>query len=141
MGKTTLTLNQNYFTSEVTKAFLEDFEQACKTMELSCFTNLFVKYDLEFIDDYKEVFDLIADIMTRWKNPSEETILLEVVQSDSKCLFCNIGKAVKVYSWTYKNQNASPPMNRVIYKSQVGFFFGYKQNQLNEFGVCNGYIN
>ncbi|MGK4566927.1 hypothetical protein [Flavobacterium sp. 3HN19-14] len=72
MGKTTLTLNQDYFTSEVTEAFLLDFEEACKGMELSSFTELFIKYDLEFIEDYKEVFDLIADIMTSWKNPGRQ---------------------------------------------------------------------
>jgi len=140
LGKTTFTLNQDCFTSEVTEAFLVDFEKACEQMELQSFTELFVKYDLEFIADYKEVFDLIADVMTSWKSPGEETKLLEVSQHDSKCLFCNIGKAVKIYSWTSIHQNAKPPMNRVVYKNKVGFFFGYEQNQLREFGVCNGYI-
>ena len=139
MGKTTLTLNRNYFTSGVTEAFLKEFEDSCKTMELSNFTDLFIKYDLEFIKDYKEVFDLIADIMTRWKNPGEETKLLEVSQHDSQCLFCNIGKTVKVYSWTYQHTKATPPMNRVIYESKAGFYFEYNQKQLIEFGVCNGY--
>lgn len=141
MAKTTLTLNNEYFTSEITESFLLDFENACQTMELLNFTNLFVKYDLEFIKDYREVFDLIADIMTRWKNSGEESTLLEVVKSDSKCIFCNIGKNVKVYSWTYKHNKAESPMNRIIYKSQVGFYFEYSQNQLIEFGVCNAFNN
>lgn len=139
MSKTTLILNREYFTEEVTKAFLKDFEIACLTMELSGFTELFVKYNLEFIEDYKGVFDLIADIMTRWKNPGEETHLLEVIKSDSKCIFCNIGKAVKVYSWTYKHSKAAIPMNRVVYEIKAAFYFEYQDKQLIEFGVCNAF--
>ncbi|RZJ36429.1 MAG: hypothetical protein EOO51_01455 [Flavobacterium sp.] len=140
MSKTTLSLNQNYFTSEVTKAFLIDFENACMTMELSAFADLFKNYNLEFIEDYREVFDMIAHIMTSWKNPGQVSTLLEVTCSDSKCIFCYIGKAVKVYKWTYRHLNAEPPMNRVVYETQVGFYFGYNKNQLREFGVCNAYI-
>lgn len=138
MSKTTLTLNREYFTAEITEAFLEDFEKACLTMELEDFTNLFVNYDLEFIEDYKGVFDLIAEIMTRWKNPGEETKLLEVTKRDSKCIFCNIGKNVKVYSWTYVH-TASADTLKFIYRNEVGFYFEYLDKQLIEFGVCNGY--
>lgn len=139
MSKTTLTLDADYFTVEVTEAFLKDFGESCKTIELSGFIKLFIKYNLEFIEDYKGVFDLIAHIMTVWKNPGEQTTLLEVSQNDSKCLFCNFGKTVKVYNWTYKHENAESPMDRVVYKTQVGFFFGYEGRRLIEFGVCNGY--
>lgn len=139
MAKTTLTLNRDYFNSEVTNAFLKDFENACLTMELTNFTRLFINYNLEFIKDYKEVFDLIADITTRWKNSGEESKLLDVVKSDSKCIFCFIGKSVKVYKWTYKHTNAKPPMNRIIYQNQVGFYFEFDNDQLIEFGVCNAF--
>jgi hypothetical protein len=141
MSNTTITLNKEYFTSEITKAFLNDLKTACKTMELDLFTNLFTKYDLSFIEDYKEVLGIIKSIMKSWNKPKQGTELLEVTQFDSKCLFCVFGKTVKVYKWTYQHKQAPIPMNRVVYESQIAFFFKYENNQLIEFGVCNGYLD
>ena len=139
MAKTTLTLNKNYFTPEVTNLFLKDFEIACTKMELSSFTDLFLKYDLSFMKDFQEVFDLIAHIMTAWKNPGEDTQLIEVKETGAKCIFCNLGKSVRVFNWTYTHSKSNFPMNNVVYKSKIGFYLEYENNQLIEFGVCNAY--
>lgn len=139
MGKTTLTLNRNHFTEAVTQSFLLDFEAACKTMELTDFVQLFVNYDLSFLEDYDEVFNLIAHITTAWKKSGQDTLLLSTSQEDARCIFCNIGKTVRVYKWTYKHTKATAPMNRVLYESKAGFYFEYQDNCLIEFGVCNAY--
>lgn len=139
MGKTTLTLNKDYFTEQVTKSFLIDFENSCKRMELTNFVELFLKYDLSFLEDYDEVFNLIAHITTSWKKTDEETKLIEITQEDARCIFCNIGKAVRVYKWTYMHTKAVIPMNRVVYESKAAFYFEYQKNRLVEFGVCNAY--
>ena len=141
MSNTTITLNKEYFTAEITKAFLKDMEMACKTMELDVFTKLFTKYDLSFVEDYDEVLGMIKSIMASWNKPNQGTELLEVTQFDSKCLFCEFGKTVKVYKWAYQHKQASIPMNRVVYQSQIAFFFNYEDNRLIEFGVCNGYLD
>ncbi|MBF0695399.1 MAG: hypothetical protein IR153_10130 [Flavobacterium sp.] len=139
MGKTTLTLDKEHFTEEVTASFLIDFENCCKSMELSDFVALFKKYDLSFLEDYNEVFDLIAHITTSWKKPGEETKLLDITEESARCIFCNIGKAVRVFKWTYIHTLAEIPMNRVVYESKAGFYFEYQDKQLIEFGVCNAY--
>lgn len=41
MSNTTITLNKGHFTLEMTKAFLNDLETACKTMEIDVFIKLF----------------------------------------------------------------------------------------------------
>jgi hypothetical protein len=79
MSNTTITLNKEYFTAEITKAFLKDMEMACKTMELDVFTKLFTKYDLSFVKDYDEVLGMIKSIMASWNKPQQGTELLEVV--------------------------------------------------------------
>jgi hypothetical protein len=141
MSNTKITLNKEYFTVEVTKAFLNDLETACKTMELDLFTALFTKYDLSFVEDYEDVLDMVNSVMASWNKPNQGTELLEVTQFDSKCLFCEYGKTVKVYKWTYQHKLAPIPMNRVLFSSQIAFFFKYEYNQLIEFGVCNGYLD
>ena len=141
MGNTKITLNKEYFTIEMTEYFLKDFEIACKTMELDLFTKLFTKYDLSFVEDYEEVLEMIKSSMASWNRPHIGTELLNVTQFDSKCLFCEFGQKVKVYKWTYQHKKLPIPANRVQYDSQIAFFFGFEDNQLIEFGVCNGYLD
>lgn len=141
MSNTKITLNKECFTPEITKAFLNDLQTACKTMEVDLFTTIFTKYDLSFVEDYEEVLDMIKSIMGSWNKPEQGTELIEIVKFDSKCLFCEFGKTVKVYKWTYQHKQAIIPMNRVVYESQIAFFFDFEDNQLIEFGVCNGYLD
>lgn len=63
MSNTTITLNKEYFSLETTKAFLNDLEIACKTMETDLFQKLFTKYELIEVEEYKEVLQLIIQIM------------------------------------------------------------------------------
>ena len=141
MSKTTITLNKKYFTEEVTTEFLKDHAIACKMMELDAFTNLFIKYDLSFVEDFGEVFETIKEVMQSWNKPELQTELIEVVQFDSKCIFCEFGKTVNVYKWTYQHKLASIPLNRLVYQSQIAFFFDIRDNQLIEYGICNGYLD
>ena len=141
MSATTITLNKDYFTTEVTKSFLEDLENACKTMEVETFINLFDKYDLSFIEDYDEVLASIKLIMTRWDRREQGTKLLEVTSFDSKCLFCYLGKSVKAYQWSYQHLGAIAPFNRAIYSSKIAFVFYFDGDKLIEFGTCNGFLN
>ena len=141
MGNTKITLNKEYFTIEMTEDFLKDFEIACKTMELEFFTKLFTKYDLSFVEDYEEVLEMIKSSMNSWNRPNIGTELLNVIQFDSKCLFCEFGKTVKVYKWTYQHKKLPIPANCLEYSSQIAFYFGFEDNQLIEFGVCNGYLD
>jgi hypothetical protein len=141
MSNTKIILDKEYFTIKMTENFLKDLEIACKTMELDVFTTLFTKYDLSFVEDYDEVLGMIKSIMASWNKPNQGTELLEVTRFNSKCLFCEFGKTVKVYKWTYQHKQAPIPMNRMVYESQIAFFFDFKDNQLIEFGVCNGYLD
>ncbi|SNB23896.1 conserved hypothetical protein [Flavobacterium psychrophilum] len=141
MSKTTITLNKKYFTEEVTTEFLKDHAIACKMMELDVFTNLFIKYDLSFVEDFGEVLETIKEVMQSWNKPELQTELIEVVQFDSKCIFCEFGKTVNVYKWTYQHKLASIPLNRLVYQSQIAFFFDIRDNQLIEYGICNGYLD
>lgn len=141
MSSTTINLNRSYFTTEITKSFIKDFQIACKTMEADLFETLFVKYELIEVEDYKDVLQLIIQIMNSWRNLDYSTRLINVTSFDSKCLFCNIGKKVIVYKWDYKHTASPSPMNRVVYSKQIAFFFDYDGHQLIEFGVCNGYLD
>ena len=141
MSATTITLNKDYFTTEVTKSFLEDLEIACTTMEVETFINLFDKYDLSFIEDYDEVLASIKLIMTRWDRREQGTKLLEVTSFDSKCLFCYLGKSVKAYQWSYQHLEAVTPFNRVVYNNKIAFSFNFDGDRLIEFGTCNGFLS
>ena len=141
MSKTTIKLKKEHFTKEVTTAFLKDHAIACKTMKLDVFTNLYIKYDLSFVEEFDEVLDMIKSIMRSWNKPEQGTEIIEIVQFDSKCIFCEFGKTINVYKWTYQHKQASIPTNRFVYSSQIAFFFDIKDNQLIEYGVCNGYLD
>lgn len=140
MSNTIITLNKEYFTVETTKCFLKDFENACLSMELKDFMNLFDKYDLTFIEDYQEVLDLIKNIMSSWKKEGQGTELHKVETFDSKCIFCKIGKSVQVYKWNYQHKLVVPPKNRIVYSNQIAFMFSFENNRLIEFGTCNAYL-
>lgn len=141
MSATTISLNKDYFTTEVTKSFLEDLEIACKTMELQVFINLFDKYDLSFIEDYDEVLTSIKEKMMSWYEPNQGTKLLGVTPFNSKCLFCYFGKPVKAYEWTYQHLEAVTPFNRVVYNNKIAFSFNFDGDRLIEFGTCNGFLS
>ena len=141
MGNTKINLNKEYFTIEMTAAFLKDFEIARKTMELDVFTTLFTKYDLSCIEDYDKVLEMIKSSMASWNRPKYGTVLLNVTQFDSKCLFCEFGKTVKVYKWTYQHKKLTTPSSSSAYCSQIAFYFDFEDNQIIEFGVCNGYLD
>ena len=141
MSNTTITLNKEYFTIETTTDFLKDFELACKTMEVDLFVKLFIKYDLYYIEEYQEVLDLIKHITNDWNKPELGTELIEISKFDSKCIFCNIGKKVNGYKWTYMHKLDTFPRNRFVYASQIAFFFDFEDHHLIEFGVCNGYMD
>jgi uncharacterized protein YaaW (UPF0174 family) len=126
MSNTKIILDKNYFTSEMTKSFLKDMGMACKTIELDLFTKLFNKYDLSFVADYEEVSGMIKKSMASWNRLDKGTELLKVTQFDSKCLFCEFGKTVKVYKRTCQHKQAPIPMNGVIHASQIAFFLTLK---------------
>jgi hypothetical protein len=141
MSNSKTILNKKYLTVETTKNFLNDIEIACKTMELDLFMNLFNKYDLPFVEDFDEVLESIYSVVGSWDISEHGTQLLEVVQFNSKCLFCEFGKTVKVYKWKYQYKTDATLMNSKIHESQIAFTFKIKDSQLFDFGVCNGYLD
>lgn len=141
MSATTFKVSSEYFTPEKTQEFLVDHEAACQSMDANIFINLFIKYDLSFIDDYQEVITSIIDIMTGWKNEKLDTKLKEVSNYNSNCIFCEIGKSVKVYQWTYSNTVDEGIKARIVYKSKIGFRFEIKEGRLSEYGICNAYLD
>jgi hypothetical protein len=141
MSDKKINLSNKYLTVEKTKTFLDGIETACKTMELDMFINLFNKYDLSFLEDLNEVLESIYSIVGSWDISEQGTELLEVVQFNSKCLFCEFGKTVKVYKWRYQYKIDDTLMNSKIHESQIAFIFEIKDGQLVEFGVCNGYLD
>lgn len=141
MSSTTFKVNPEYFTVAMTNAFLKDLEAACQTMDIKVFTHLFVKYDLTFMDDYQNTYDLIKLIMTSWINPGQGSVLLDVTSFDSKCIYCVMGKSVKAYKWTYQHKMAAPPMNRMLYESKMALYVDIQNNRLTEFGVCNSFLS
>lgn len=140
MSNTIITLNKEYFTAEISQNFLKEIEKACLTMEVEDFMNLFKKYDLTFIEDYQEVLDLIKNVMNSWKKKGQGTELVEVIAFDSKCLFCQIGKTLKAYKWSYQHKQALSSGYRVIYAQHIAFMFGFEEDRLVEFGTCNAFL-
>jgi hypothetical protein len=135
---TTIKVNPDYFTKEKTKEFLKDHELACKTMEGEGFASLFLKYDLTFIDDYKEVLDTILDATSYWKFEPWGTQLEEVSSFDSNCIFCYFGTSVKVYKWSFTHPKQLPSNNKLHYR-RIGFMFDIKNDCLVNYGTCNAY--
>lgn len=125
---------------ELTASFVKDFELATTTMESVDFAKLFIKYELNFIQDFSDTSKQILAILENWKNPFEGTEIIKMEQFDSKCHFCEYGKKVKVFGWTYQHKKAAFPMNRVVYKMYIGFYLDIKEERLVDFGLCNGYL-
>lgn len=139
MSSTTFKIRHNHFTPETTTAFLKEHEEACKIMEAAAFAALFKKYDLSFIEDAEEVLMDILDIMSSWKNTKLGTVLLELSDYDSQCIFCDFGKKVKVYKWTYNNPLDEGVKRILIYQNTIGFRFEFKDDRLVEYGLCNNF--
>ncbi len=139
MSNTTFKVNIEYFTPEKTQEFLIDHEAACQKMDADVFINLFIKYDLSFIDYYQFVITSIIDIMRGWKENNMGKILKGVNVSDSNCIFCEIGKNVKVYTWNYIHTVDRTTSKFITYKSKIGFRFEINEGRLTEYGICNAY--
>jgi hypothetical protein len=140
MSATTFKVSPEYFTPERTQEFLLEHEAACLKMEVVDFLKIFIKYDLSLIEDYYEVINAIIDILSGWKNEKLNTRLLEINSYDSNCLFCEIGKRVKVYQWTYMEILGNSVCSGIVYERKVGFRFEIKEGRLNEYGICNAYV-
>ncbi|WP_026978444.1 hypothetical protein [Flavobacterium tegetincola] len=123
-----------------TEAFIKDHEIACKTMDASNFRSLFLKYDLSFVGDFQDVFNSIIEAMTVWKSVFKGTELREINVRDSNCIFCSIGKKVKVYNWTYLHTGEDAPMNKFVCYSRIAFMFDIQDDMLKNYGICNAYI-
>lgn len=139
MSTTILKLDNEYFTPEITKCFLEDLERACQNMNALRFEALFINYDLSFIDEYQEVLSLISMNASSWIK--DGTKMKSMVKYDAKCIFCDFGKTVSAYEWTYMHLGAAAPMNRVVYKNKAAFVVEIIDGRLTEFGVCNGFTD
>ena len=140
MSATTFKVSSEYFTPEKTQEFLLEHEAACERMDIIDFLNIFKKYDLSSIKDYQEVITSIINIMTGWKNIKLGTTLKEVSTFNSNCIFCEIGKKVKGYRWTYTNTLEEGINRNIVYESQIGFRFEIKDGRLTEYGICNAYL-
>lgn len=141
MSKTKIILDKEYFTAKTTDNFLRDLEKACRRMDLDDFTTLFEEYDLTFIEDYDEVLEMITDQLSRPNKIKWGTVILAVTKFDSKCLFCEIGKTVKVYKYTYQHKRWRVPLNDSIFTGSIAFYFSFENKRLTEFGVCNNYLD
>ena len=133
-------INPDYLTEKETVQFLKDHELACQGMEVDDFAQLFLKYDLSFIDDYTDVLTTIGETMMDWKKQSLGTQLQEVTSFDSSCIFCSIGKKVKVYQWSSLNTNAISSDNQLQFYSRIAFMFDIKNGCLVNYGTCNAYL-
>lgn len=140
MSVTTFKVSPEYFTLEKTQEFLFEHEAACQNMDIIDFLKIFQKYDLSSIKDYQEVITSIINIMTGWKNIKLGTTLKEVSTFNSNCIFCEIGKKVKGYRWTYTNTLEEGINRNIVYESQIGFRFEIKDGRLTEYGICNAYL-
>jgi hypothetical protein len=135
-----LVLEKHKLSIEQTKAFIRDHEIACKTMDVMDFKKLFLKYDLSFIEDYQDVYNSIIKAMTVWKSVFKGTELREINIRNSNCIFCSIGKKVKVYNWTYLHTKEAVPMNKFVCYSRIAFMFDIQDGMLKNYGVCNAYV-
>ena len=140
MSATTFKVSSEYFTPEKTQEFLLEHEAACERMDIIDFLNIFKKYDLSSLKDYQEVITSIINIMTGWKNIKLGTTLKEVSTFNSNCIFCEIGKKVKGYRWTYTNTLEEGINRNIVYESQIGFRFEIKDGRLTEYCICNAYL-
>lgn len=137
---TILKLKKDYFTLETTQLFLKELEIACKTMNASLFEKLFINYDLYYDEEYREVLDMIIGITSNWYFPERGTKLHQVQPFESHCIFCEIGKKVNGYEWTYSHCFDEYPSNMFVYSNKIGFILKYENEILAEFGICNSYV-
>ena len=140
MSATTFKVSSEYFTPEKTQEFLFEHEAACQNMDIIDFLKIFIKYDLSFVKEYEKVITSIIDIITGWKNEKPGTKLREVSTFNSNCIFCEIGKKVKGYRWTYTNTLEEGINKNIVYESQIGFRFEINDDRLTEYGICNAYV-
>lgn len=136
---TIISLDENYFSVEKTKQFLADHDFACKTMRSNDFISLFKKYDFVIIKNSNDVLYNIIDFIGRWEDDEKGAEIIDVIKSDSACLFCNIGNSVVVYKWTYKYNKLGGLEGRIVYEKKFGFRFEFKNNQLSHYGYCNSF--
>jgi hypothetical protein len=78
--------------------------------------------------------------MMDWKKEFRGTELQEVTTFDSNCIFCTIGKKVKVYQWSCLHTKASSPTNKILDYNQIAFMFDIKDGCLVNYGTCNAYL-
>lgn len=133
--------NNDYLTPEKTIQFLAEHESVCQTMDVKDFTDLFKFYDLSFIDDYSEVMDTIATTMAEWKSEAGGTKLIKVTTFDSNCIFCSIGKKVKVYKWTFCHTKETGFSRNLVHHRQIAFMFDIQEGCLVNYGTCNAYLS
>ena len=110
----------------------------CKNVDFKKLLLLIANYSIikttdviDFINQGKEMFEGI-------NNPIKGIELISTETLESKCLFCAIGKTVKVYSVKYSKQEQN---FKIIYSNNFAINIEIEDKMLVDFGWCNAFLD
>ena len=121
-----------------TKEFISEMDLICKNVDFKKLLLLIANYSIikttdviDFINQGKEMFEGI-------NNPLKGIELISTETLESKCLFCSIGKTVKVYSVKFSKQEEN---FKIIYSNNFAINIEIEDKMLVDFGWCNAFLD
>lgn len=141
MSSISISLKNAPFSVEKTQQFIKDLDIACQSFSGDAFVQLFKKYDWSEREDYQEVLFTIKERLRIWNSAPKGITIFEKGPYDAHCIFCNIGKQVSGYYWKFLMNELPAPHENTVFTAKMAFNFEYENNQLVEFGICNGFTD
>ena len=141
-NKTTLETKAPLLEAEETKNFISKMEQLLKKLDFKAIIDFTKNYPFNTIDqnELNDFIDRAEEENSNWyENPL--CIKINSVEAfDTKCIACSFGKTVKAYRVEYNQMNDEQLPGVFIYTRSIAINFDIKNNELNDFGWCNMFL-
>lgn len=130
------------FTAALTASFKEEVDIVLKSLNLHKVKAVLENYQIAHFQDSIDFLEALGPILSKWKKEGQGSVVLgDVTSSKSRCIACEYGRKMTVYTFEFKHANAPTPMNRVHYSRNFGILLDIRNDILFEIRVCNGFLN
>lgn len=130
------------FTPALTASFKEEIDSALKSLNLHKVKAVLESYQIAHFQDSIDFLEALGQVLSKWKKEGQGSVVLgDVTTSNSRCMACEYGRKMTVYTFEYKHATAPTPMNMVHYSCDFGILLDIRNDIIYEIRVCNAFLN
>ncbi|WP_338357500.1 hypothetical protein [Yeosuana marina] len=141
-----LELIRDFFNEFNSKQFLEDIDNALRSIDLDAIARIFKKYKIDHLEDSHDFIGQLKHEFNSLNKEGVEVIFIKKAKPRlSKCMGCSFGHTIRAYTYNYKERyfypgNKGQDFYDVVYRKEFGVLFKVENNILIDMGFCNAFL-